>query len=144
MIEKMQNFLARAPALSGVTLKWGQTGPRPNTGGIHLQGVKVLDRKADLLGRVKQRCRAEFVLRLCLPFPVGDGSTALDNAARLAELQAWVSAESEAGRAPRFGNCDAETEQTRTDGGQLDRLDVGGTGVYSIRVLSDYTMLYQA
>ena len=45
-------------------------------------------------------------------------------------------------RAPRLGNCEPVTEQLRTDGGQLDRADPGGTALYSIRVLAEYTMQY--
>lgn len=142
MLEEMLNFLARAPTLGDITLAWSQGGPRPGTGGLYLRGVKILQSKADLLGRQKQRCRAEFLLRLCLPLPAGDGETALANAQRLAGLQAWVAAESAAGRAPRLGNCEPVTEQLCTDGGQLDRADLGGTALYSIRVLAEYTMQY--
>ena len=142
MLEEMLNFLARAPTLGDITLAWSQGGPRPGTGGLYLRGVKILQSKADLLGRQKQRCRAEFLLRLCLPLPAGDGETALANAQRLAGLQAWVAAESAAGRAPRLGNCEPVTEQLHTDGGQLDRTDPGGTALYSIRVLAEYTMQY--
>ena len=142
MLEEMLNFLARAPTLGDITIAWSQGGPRPGTGGLYLRGVKILQSKADLLGRQKQRCRAEFLLRLCLPLPAGDGETALANAQRLAGLQAWVAAESAAGRAPRLGNCEPVTEQLRTDGGQLDRADPCGTALYSIRVLAEYTMQY--
>ena len=142
MVEQILAFLARAPALEGVVLQWGQAGPRPGCGGVYLRGVKVTETKTDLLGRQKQRCRAEFLLRLCLGAPAGDGDAALANARRLAALQAWVAEESAAGRAPRLGNCEPTAEQMYTEGGQLDRMDVGGTALYSIRVLADYTMQY--
>lgn len=106
MIDEMLTFLARAPTLGDLSLTWGQAGPRLGTGGVYLRGVKVLQTKTDLLGCQKQRCRAEFLLRLCLPLPAGDTDTALQNARRLAALQAWVAAESAAGRAPRLGNCE--------------------------------------
>lgn len=141
-MEEMLAFLARAPTLAGVTLGWGQTPSAPGRGGVYLRGVKVLQAKFDLLGRQKQRCRAEFLLRLCLPLPAGDTDTALANAQRLAGLQAWVAAESTAGRAPRLGNCEPITERIYTDGGQLDRSDVGATALYSIRVVGEYTMEY--
>ena len=72
MIDEMLTFLARAPTLGGLSLTWGQAGPRLGTGGVYLRGVKVLQTKTDLLGCQKQRCRAEFMLRLCLPLPAGD------------------------------------------------------------------------
>ena len=105
MIDEMLTFVARAPTLGDLSLTWGQAGPRLGTGGVYLRGVKVLQTKTDLLGCQKQRCRAEFLLRLCLPLPAGDTDTALQNARRLAALQAWVAA----GRAPRFGNCEPLT-----------------------------------
>lgn len=129
MIDEMLTFLARAPTLGDLSLTWGQAGPRLGTGGVYLRGVKVLQTKTDLLGCQKQRCRAEFLLRLCLPLPAGDTDTALQSAA---------------GRAPRLGNCEPLTEQVRTEGGQLDRTDPGGTALYSIRVMAEYTMRYDA
>ena len=113
MIDEMLTFLARAPTLGDLSLTWGQAGPRLGTGGVYLRGVKVLQTKTDLLGCQKQRCRAEFLLRLCLPLPAGDTDTALQNARRLAALQ-------------------------------LDRTDPGGTALYSIRVMAEYTMRYDA
>ena len=65
MIDEMLTFLARAPTLGDLSLTWGQAGPRLGTGGVYLRGVKVLQTKTDLLGCQKQRCRAEFLLRLC-------------------------------------------------------------------------------
>ncbi len=142
MLNEMLTFLARAPTLGDLRLTWDQAGPRPGSGGLYLRGVKVLQTRTDLLGRQKQRCRAEFLLRLCLPLPAGDIDAALANAQRLLGLQRWIAAESAAGRAPRLGNCDPMTEQLRTEGGQLDRADAGGTALYSIRVLAEYTIRY--
>lgn len=82
MIDEMLTFLARAPTLGDLSLTWGQAGPRLGTGGVYLRGVKVLQTKTALLGCQKQRCRAEFLLRLCLPLPAGDTDTALQNARR--------------------------------------------------------------
>lgn len=77
MLTKMTAFLARAPALQGLSLTVGDVGPAPYTAGLWCRGITVLDRRENLLGRVTQRCRAEFTLRLCLP------RTDADNAARL-------------------------------------------------------------
>ncbi len=92
MLTKMTAFLARAPALQGLSLAVGDVGPAPYTAGLWCRGITVLDRRENLLGRVTQRCRAEFTLRLCLP------RTDADNAARLLDLQTWAAAESAAGR----------------------------------------------
>lgn len=114
MIDEMLTFLARAPTLGDLSLTWGQAGPRLGTGGVYLRGVKVLQTKTDLLGCQKQRCRAEFLLRLCLPLPAGDTDTALQNARRLAALQAarlgWATANPSPSRsAPREASWTAPT-----------------------------------
>ena len=81
MLTKMTAFLARAPALQGLSLTVGDVGPAPYTAGLWCRGITVLDRRENLLGRVTQRCRAEFTLRLCLP------RTDADNAARLLDCR---------------------------------------------------------
>ena len=63
MLTKMTAFLARAPALRGLSLTVGDVGPAPYTAGLWCRGITVLDRRENLLGRVTQRCRAEFTLR---------------------------------------------------------------------------------
>ena len=94
MLTKMTAFLARAPALQGLSLTVGDVGPAPYTAGLWCRGITVLDRRQNLLGGVRLRCRAEFTLRLCLP------DTRAENEARLLALQAWIAAESAAHRTP--------------------------------------------
>ena len=65
MLQKLYAFLARAPALTGITLAVGDAGPAPGTAGLWCKGVTVLEQRENLLGTVRQRCRAEFTLRLC-------------------------------------------------------------------------------
>ena len=103
MLTKMTAFLARAPALQGLSLTVGDVGPAPYTAGLWCRGITVLDRRENLLGRVTQRCRAEFTLRLCLP------RTDADNAARLLDLQTWAAAESAAGAGRCWATRDARS-----------------------------------
>ena len=124
MMQKLYAFLARAPALTGVTLAVGDAGHAPGTAGLWCKGVTVLEQRENLLGTVHQRCRTEFTLRLCLPLPPGDSATAAENAARLLALQTWVAAEYAAGRAPVFGNADPARETLRAEQGKLERADV--------------------
>lgn len=127
MLTKMTAFLARAPALQGLSLTVGDVGPAPYTVGLWCRGITVL-------GRVTQRCRAEFTLRLCLP------RTDADNAARLLDLQTWAAAESAAGRGPVLGN--AGREVLRAEQGRMERADAGGTAVYTVRLQAEYTQVY--
>lgn len=142
MMQKLYAFLARAPALQGLTVQVGDVGPAPGTAGLWAGGITVLDRRQNLLGGVRQRCRAEFTLRLCLPLPPGDSATAAENAAHLLALQTWVAAECAAGRAPVFGNADPARETLRAEQGKLERAEPGGTAVYTLRLQAEYTQLY--
>ena len=134
MLTKMTACLARAPALQGLSLTVGDVGPAPYTAGLWCRGITVLDRRENLLGRVTQRCRAEFTLRLCLP------RTDADNAARLLDLQTWAAAESAAGRGPVLGS--AGREVLRAEQGRMERADAGGTAVYTVRLQAEYTQVY--
>ena len=42
-------FLAKAPALEGITLRTEEAGPAPDAGGLWPRGVTVLSRKENLL-----------------------------------------------------------------------------------------------
>ena len=133
MLTKMPAFLARAPALQGRSLTVGDVGPAPYTAGRWCRGITLLDRRENLLGRVTQRCRAEFTLRLCLP------RTDADTAARLLDLQAWAAAESAAGRGPVLGN--AGREALRAEQGRFLFYDSGCTEIYTVRLQAEYTQV---
>ena len=47
MLTKMTAFLARAPALQGLSLTVGDVGPAPYTAGLWCRGITVLDRRAE-------------------------------------------------------------------------------------------------
>ena len=48
MLTKMTAFLARAPALQGLSLTVGDVGPAPYTAGLWCRGITVLDRRENL------------------------------------------------------------------------------------------------
>ena len=135
MMQKLYAFLARAPALTGITLAVGDAGPAPGTAGLWCKGVTVLEQRENLLGTVRQRCRAEFTLRLCLP------DTRAENEARLLALQEWIAAESAAHRTPVLGS-EPQQECLRAEQGRMERAEPGGTAVYTLRLQAEYTQLY--
>ena len=143
VLPALRDFLAGAPALSDLTLRVEDAGPAPGTGGLWPRGVTVLTRKENLLGGVSLRCRAEFLLRLCLPLPPGDDARAVRNAGRLLALQSWVAAKSAAHALPAFGSGLPEGETLRAQDGRLETADVGGTARYTIRLLAEYTEVYK-
>ena len=143
VLPALRDFLAGAPALSDLTLQVEDAGPAPGTGGLWPRGVTVLTRRENLLGGVSLRCRAEFLLRLCLPLPPGDDARAVRNAGRLLALQSWVAAKSAAHALPAFGNGLPEGETLRAQDGRLETADAGGTARYTIRLLAEYTEVYK-
>ena len=143
VLPALRDFLAGAPALSDLTLRVEDAGPAPGTGGLWPRGVTVLTRKENLLGGVSLRCRAEFLLRLCLPLPPGDDARAVHNAGRLLALQSWVASKSAAHALPAFGSGLPEGETLRAQDGRLETADAGGTARYTIRLLAEYTEVYK-
>lgn len=141
-LQQCAAFLARAPALRGICLTVGHAGPAPFTAGLWAQGVTVRRTHLDLLGDTHLVCRAVFVLRVCLPFPSGDGDTALQNQQRLAELTDWVAVQSAAGRAPCFGT-DPAGETFYAENARLERADAGAAALYTLRLTADYTTVLQ-
>ena len=126
MMQKLYAFLARAPALQGLTVQVGDVGPAPGTAGLWAGGITVLDRRQNLLGGVRQRC---------LP------DTRAENEARLLALQAWIAAESAAHRTPVLGS-EPQQECLRAEQGRMERAEPGGTAVYTLRLQAEYTQLY--
>ena len=143
VLPALRDFLAGAPALSDLTLRVEDAGPAPGTGGLWPRGVTVLTRRENLLGGVSLRCRAEFLLRLCLPLPPGDDARAVRNAGRLLALQSWVAAKSAAHALPAFASGLPEGETLRAQDGRLETADAGGTARYTIRLLAEYTEVYK-
>ena len=115
MLDRMMAFLARAPALQGLTVQVGDVGPAPGTAGLWAGGITVLDRRQNLLGG--------------------------ENEARLLALQAWIAAESAAHRTPMLGS-EPQQECLRAEQGRMERAEPGGTAVYTLRLQAEYTQLY--
>ena len=93
----------------------------------------------NLLGEVREKCRASFTLRLVLPY---GGSRVRENAALLLELQRWVLEESAGGRAPVFGNADTQQERLTAADAKLEKTGDEGTAVYAVQLKAEYTIQY--
>ena len=130
-------WLRTAPGLEEVEIGVDGAGPAPGGGGLFPAGVEVLQCRRDLLGGQTLRCRATFVLRLVLPT-----DTAPRNARLVLRLAAWVQARSAAGDTPRLGSADFAAETMTAASGRLERAGVGGSNVYSLRLIAEYTEKY--
>lgn len=139
-LKTLCDWLRTAPALEGVARLWVDGAPAvPGTAGLFPAGVQVTERRVNLLGEVREKCRASFALRLVLPYT---GNSARDNAARLLELQRWVLTESAGGRAPVFGNTDTDRERLSAADAKLEKVGDEGTAVYAVQLKAEYTVQY--
>ena len=133
-------WLRTAPALAGVKTLWVDGAPAvPGTAGLFPAGVQGTERRVNLWGEVRLRCRASFTLRLVLPY---GGRSVRDNAATLLELQRWVLEQSAAGTAPVFGNTDTAQERLTAADAKLERASDEGTAVYAVQLKAEYTLQY--
>lgn len=134
------NWLRTAPALAGMKTLWVDGTPAvPGTAGLFPAGVQVTERRVNLLGEVRERCRATFTLRVVLPYGAGSTET---NAATLLALQRWVLEQSAAGLAPVFGNTDPGRERLTAADAKLERATDEGTAVYAVQLKAEYTVQY--
>lgn len=139
-LKTLCDWLRTAPALAGVETLWVDGAPAvPGTAGLFPTGVQVTERRVNLWGEVRLRCRAAFTLRLVLPY---GSRSAQENAATLLELQRWVLAESAAGTAPVFGNADTGQERLTAADARLEKAGDEGTAVYAVQLKAEYTIRY--
>lgn len=139
-LKTLCDWLRTAPALAGVKKLWVDGAPAvPGTAGLFPAGVQVTQRRVNLLGEVREKCRASFTLRLVLPY---GGNRARENAALLLELQRWVLEESAGGRAPVFGNADTSQERLTAADAKLEKTGDEGTAVYAVQLKAEYTIRY--
>lgn len=143
ILQALRSWLLGAPGMGQVRrLYLDYTAPQPDQGGLFPAGVTVLGCREDLLGNRVLRCRAQFILRLVLPFAPGADGPAAQNAALLLALAAWVQAQSAAHRAPTLGNDSQERETLHAGPARLETLREGGTAVYRMELTAEYTMRY--
>lgn len=139
-LQTLCDWLRTAPALAGVGTLWVDDAPAvPGTAGLFPAGVQVTERRVNLLGEVRLRCRASFTLRLVLPY---DGQSTQPNAETLLALQRWVLEQSAAGLAPVFGNADTARERLTAADAKLERVTDEGTAVYAVQLKAEYTLQY--
>jgi len=98
-------------------------------------GLEVLERRCDLLGQVRLRCRQKFALdRAVCP--------GQEQAAWLLEFQRWVAEQSALGLAPRFGD-DPAAEHIRAEKGRLKEVSAAGTAVYEVILTAEFVRKFE-
>lgn len=133
MLEKLKNWLLTFPDWGEVLLQVDTTDPRPDNAGLFPKGMEELERKTDIAGNIRVRCRSSFVLRRVV-------TQNYDRAARWMEaLQNWVYRQSMSGNAPIFGDAD-QPQRLYAKGGKLENNAQTGTAVYTVTLIAEYTI----
>lgn len=141
MLQKLYAFLARAPALAGITLAVGDAGPAPGTAGLWCKGVTVLEQqgkpaghRAPALAAPSSRCASACRCRpgTVPPLPKTPPTCWLCRPGWPPSVRRAVPRS--LARPSRPGDPAAERANwTRRR---------GGTAVYSLRIRAEYTQLY--
>ena len=127
-LEKMRAFLQQFPLWQG-QLQIDSAGPKTGSIGLFPLGVTQLSRQEDVLGRVKTRYKAEFILRRC-------DAREESAAAWLLELQSWVMGQT----SPVFGD-EPETETVRAEKGKLVSPSQSGTATFEVKLTVEFTKI---
>lgn len=123
-LEKMRQWLQQFPLWQG-ELVTDSAGPKTGSSGLFPLGVTQLSQQEDLLGRVKTRYRAEFLLRRCDAREKGG--------AWLLELQSWAMGQS----SPGFGD-EPEGETLRAEKGKLVSASQSGAATFEVKLTVEF------
>lgn len=128
-LEKVRQWVLGYPGAELLERIWVDYHPaRPGNGQLAAEGVSEVSRVEDILGNVTVVVRYEFGVWFVLPR--GDDREAAQNAQWVLGFQEWVREQDLLGLAPKFG----QDQVVRAQEGRLERADVEGTAVYSVRL----------
>lgn len=128
-MESIVNWLQTFPLWTGsVTVDSLQT--KTDSCGIYPLGIRVLARKADILGNGKLRLESRYQLRRTVALNQDNGS----HAQWLQQLQEWVLEQSRLGQAPELG----ENTQWSARDGKLEKDRRPGVGLYTLTLVAEY------
>lgn len=127
-LEKMRRWLQGFPLWQG-ELETDSAGPKTGSIGLFPLGVTVLSRQEDVLGRVKTRYKAEFVLRRV-------AARNEEEAGWLLELQSWVMGQ----KSPGFGD-EPETETIRAEKGKLVSASQSAAATFEVKLTVEFTKI---
>ena len=113
------------------------TGAMTGNAGLFPQGVEELSRRQDVLGNITTRNRLSFsIIRVT-------DMNGEKQAAWLLDFQNWVQQQSAAGNAPVFGDVPRQ-ERLWAEQGKLKSVSQTGTARYEVRLVAEFTKIYEA
>ena len=105
--------------------------------GIFPQGVQELSRRTDVLGNITTRNRLSFRIIRVTRAPADQ------QAAWVLDFQNWVQQQSATGKAPVFGDVPG-LEKLWAEKGRLKNVSQTGTARYEVRLVAEFTKIYEA
>lgn len=133
-LEKITNFIKSYPGADILrTFQVDYTDQIPSNGGIFPSGLAEVSRKTDLFGNTTVTNQYNFGLYYVFEKAPGDGEGAAVNAGWLMDFQAWVQAQSIAGRAPVFGDVPRQERITAQNGVLYDQ-EAEGLATYMVQL----------
>lgn len=129
-LEQLRQWLGTFPGWGG-EIHIDTLGAQPENAGLYPLGEEVLERREDLLGGVRYRCRQKY--RLDRMVSAGE-----DAAAQLLRFQQWVLEQDKLGLAPRLG----DEQRIRAEKGALKEVSQSGTAVYSVVITAEFVREY--
>ena len=134
-LEILRNWICQFPLWGDMPVHIDTLPVQPENAGLYPLGMEVLERKADLLGNVTERCRQKFDLyRSAVP---GE-----DPAKWTLEFARWVQKQGALGLTPRFGDVPT-AEQIRAEKGRLKEITAAGTAVYAVTITADFIKIME-
>lgn len=134
ILEKLKSWLQTFPQWAEAQLQVDDTAPEAVNCGLFPIGVEELSRKEDLLGNKTVQYRQTFILRRIAPREEAA-------AAWLMAFQAWIAQQAHAKTAPAFGDVPGK-EWIRAEKGRLSAVTQTGTATYEIRIICEYTKIF--
>lgn len=133
-LEKITNFIKSYPGADILRdFQVDYTDQIPSNGGIFPAGLAEVSRKTDLFGNTTVTNQYNFGLYYVFEKAPGDGEGAAGNAGWLMDFQAWVQAQSIAGRAPAFGDVPRQ-ERITAQNGVLYEQEAEGLATYMVQL----------
>ena len=142
-LEKIRTWLMTYPQISRLQgLRVDYYSEQPDNSSIAPSGLVEVSRSEDILGNVTVKNQYNFMLYFVLLKPLGDDTTATDNADWLMDFQEWVQQQSILRKVPVFGD-EPKKETVKAQNGCNEYAGIDGTGGYTVQLSVEFIKKYE-
>lgn len=138
-LSKIRGWINKYPHIDRLQgLKVDYYSEKPDNSSIAPSGLVEISRTKDILGNITVNNQYNFVLYFVLEKSPGDDTGATENADWLLDFQEWVQDQSIRKLVPTFGD-EPQSETIKAQNGTNEYADLGGTGLYTVRLSVNFT-----